>query len=190
MKITLVTAGLLGLFCCLRADEPKRTPRERFLTLNPNYEKGVAEFYRREYMTSAAPAMTKAIDHANFKEADAQRAIGIGVRDHVGEADVAEGVGRVGAVRTEAGVAEHEAHAVADRQPQERVDLEVALLRDRAPHRTPLEHAHAIELTVVQEQLKEARGLLDAVAAVAEVDLVQVQGEDLVLVERLLEAPG
>ena len=58
MKVTLFPVGLLGLCCCcLQADEQKQTPRERFLNLNPNYAKGTAEFYRQEYLPSAAPAM-------------------------------------------------------------------------------------------------------------------------------------
>ena len=57
----------------LQADDRKQTPRERFLSLNPNYAKGSGDFYRRQYLPSAAPAMTSAIDDPNFTEADARR---------------------------------------------------------------------------------------------------------------------
>lgn len=82
MKRTLVSLGLLWLMVlCLRADQPKQTPRERFLALNPNYEKGVAEFYRRDYLPSAARAMAEAIKQEGFTEDDARRSLGTLIDD-------------------------------------------------------------------------------------------------------------
>jgi hypothetical protein len=74
MKMTLLSFGLVGFLCCgLQAEDQKSTPRSRFLNLNPNYAKGAGDFYRRQYLPSAAPAMTSAIDDPIFVEADAQR---------------------------------------------------------------------------------------------------------------------
>src|SRR5579859_7612688 len=74
MKMTLLSLGLMGfLWCGLRADEQKQTPRERFLNLNRNYARGAGDFYRRDYLPSAAPAMKDAIDDPAFAEADARR---------------------------------------------------------------------------------------------------------------------
>jgi hypothetical protein len=77
MKLLSVPFALLCLPCgVLHADPEKPTPRERFLGLNPNYQKGTAEFYRRQYMPSAARAMTSAIDRPNFREPDAEHVLG------------------------------------------------------------------------------------------------------------------
>jgi hypothetical protein len=82
MSDKFVSCALLAVVCCcLQAAEPKRTPRERFLALNPNYDKGVAELYRRDYLPSAASSMTTVIDDKAFKEEDAQRVLGTLIDD-------------------------------------------------------------------------------------------------------------
>ena len=80
----------------------------------------------------------------------------IGPGHDVGEPEVAEGVLRVGSVEAQPLAAQHEAHAVAQRQAEGEVELEVGLLADGAPKRARLEDAHAVELAAVEQQLVEA----------------------------------
>src|SRR5436190_24259929 len=66
-------------------------------------------------------------------EGAADLALGVGPRDDVGEAEVAEGVARVGAVEAQVVAAEREADAVVQRKAQGEIELEIALLAGRAP---------------------------------------------------------
>src|SRR5438445_13555259 len=54
--------------------------------------------------------------------------LGVGPRHGVGEAEVPEGVPRVGSVGAEPAAAEHEAHAVSEGKPEGQVEFEIGLL--------------------------------------------------------------
>src|SRR5262249_38232365 len=66
-------------------------------------------------------------------------ALWIGPAEDVGEPYVPEGIWRVGPVHAEPTVARHEPHAVAERQPEREVDLEIRLLDEGAADRARLE---------------------------------------------------
>src|SRR5262249_52433452 len=74
-------------------------------------------------------------------------------------AEVAERILRIGSVEAEPAAAEHEAHAVAEGQPQCQVELEVRLFRGRAADRARVEDTDAVELAAVEQQLVEAAEL-------------------------------
>src|SRR5213080_1644892 len=84
----------------------------------------------------------------------------IGPRDDVGEAEVAERVLRVGSVRAEPAPTQHEAHAVAEREPEGQVELEVGLLGRGTADRPRVEDADAVELAAIEEQLVEEAELV------------------------------
>ncbi|MFO0965494.1 MAG: hypothetical protein U0793_07895 [Gemmataceae bacterium] len=73
MKVKILALAILAI-CGARLDaSDNKTPRQRFLALNPNYEKTAGAFYGAEYLPSAAQAMTAAIGQKAFKRADAER---------------------------------------------------------------------------------------------------------------------
>src|SRR5213594_140454 len=81
--------------------------------------------------------------------------LGVGPGDDVGEAEVAERVLRVGSVGAEPAPTQHEAHAVAEREPEGQVELEIGLLGGGAPDRPRVEDADAVDLPAVEEELVE-----------------------------------
>src|SRR5262249_19944030 len=87
-------------------------------------------------------------------------ALWIGPAEDVGEPYVPEGIWRVGPVRAEPTVAQHEPHAVAKRQPERQVDLEIRLLDEGTADRARLQALEVAEGSAGGQELEEAAELV------------------------------
>src|SRR4051794_38307872 len=83
-------------------------------------------------------------------------ALRVGPAHDVDETEVAEGEVGVAAVEAQELRAEHEPVGEAGGKDERQIDLEVRLLGQRGADRLGLDHAHAVELPALAEDLEEA----------------------------------